>query len=235
MSPDLDRRQAWGQRGPPGREARLPGDRRCAGLPGEPGDAASLLVRCASPPLPSTGGAGGACGPRRAPSCVSLGDGAGGRPPRGAGWLHVPGLLPSEPPGVRPAGAGPRSAPSCCEELGSPTSGGPAPRLCVTAPRPAAFPKQLFAAWWVPPPTARLRASQRPPRSPLGHCRDCAGAEPMPARGRPGLGCDGAPHVLPGCGSCTRLVSKWAACTPGVGSCPAVSLSWEPCAGRGGG
>lgn len=105
MSPDLDHRQAWGQRGPPGREARLPGDRRCAGLPGEPGDAASLLVRCASPPLPSTGGAGGACGPRRAPSCVSLGDGAGGRPPRGAGWLHVPGLLPSEPP-WRPASRG---------------------------------------------------------------------------------------------------------------------------------
>lgn len=228
MSPDLDRRQAWGQRGPLGREARLPGDRRCAGLPGEPGDAASLLVRCASPPLPSTGGAGGACGPRRAPSCVSLGDGAGGRPPRGAGWLHVPGLLPSEPPGVRPPicslllrGAG-------VADLGG---AGPSP----LRHRPAAFLKQLFAAWWAPPPTARLRASQCPPRSPLGHCRDCAGAEPMPARGRPGLGCDGAPHVLPGCGSCTRLVSKWATCTPGVGSCPAVSLSWEPCAGRGGG
>lgn len=81
MSPDLDRRQAWGQRGPPGREARLPGDRRCAGLPGEPGDAASLLVRCASPPLPSTGGAGGGVRtPKSAILCVPRRRGRGPAP-----------------------------------------------------------------------------------------------------------------------------------------------------------
>lgn len=216
-----------------------PGSQGTGGAQGCP---ASLATRprslCGAPPLPSRplGGAGGVVRtPKSAILCVPRRRGRGPAPP--GRWVAA---RPWPPPIRAPWRPASRGRPPICSLLlrgagVADLGGGPAPRLCVTAPRPAAFLKQLFAAWWAPPPTARLRASQRPPRSPLGHCRDCAGAEPMPARGRPGLGCDGAPHVLLGCGSCTRLVSKWAACTPGVGSCPAVSLSWEPCAGRGGG